>query len=43
VFVIGVGLVKTPKFVARWDFGQNVFEPDDLYGSCSVVFEYNAK
>ena len=43
VFVIGVGLVKNPKFVARWDFGQNVFEPDDLYGSCSVVFEYNAK
>lgn len=42
VFVIGVGLGKNAKFVSRWDYGQEVFEPDDLYAACPVVFEYQA-
>ena len=42
-YVIGAGLVEPGHvFATHWDLGSEVFEPDDIYTSCDVVYEYRA-
>lgn len=43
VYVVGAGLVDDPDFVASWEFGRYMFDPDDVFNGGDPVFVHKSE